>query len=48
MKKTFLQKVSKESKQLPTNNSLFLFRLIIKNNLTRMEDRLSKSHLLYN
>ena len=36
----------KESKELPTNNSLLLFRSIIKSNLIRMGGRLSKSHLV--
>ena len=39
--------ILKESKELPTNNSLLLFRPIIKNDLIRIGGRLSKSHLPY-
>ena len=39
--------ILKESKELATNNSLLLFRPIIKNNLRKIGGRLSKSHLPY-
>ena len=39
--------ILQESKELPTNNKLLLFRPIIKDNLIRIGGRLSKSHLPY-
>ena len=39
--------ILKESKELPTNNSLLSFRPITKNNLIRKTGRLNKNHLPY-
>ena len=39
--------ILKESEELPTSNSSLSFRPIIKNNLIRIGERLSKSHLPY-
>ena len=39
--------ILKESKDLPTNNSLLLFRPIKKSNLIKIGGRLNKSYLPY-